>query len=181
MVKDNKFNELIDKDKKLYEPNDRTCDALLLQFKEPKIYDLTIPDGYNIYSLVVIAGKIMNRKKVNPKEVNCISTNHSHCPLKKEYLSKLSKRVSEGISQVLRESRNEYSLLYIYLCQQEIFANEWFFGHGTWHRFRDGEREKAEQRTKNYFNEKELSEFDKIGEIIQPYIGITNSAAKVKS
>ncbi len=158
----------------------RTCEAILLQFKEPKIYDMIIPDEYNIYSLVVIAGKIMNKEKVNPKKVNCITTNHSHSPLRKEYLSKLSKKVSEGISQVLRKSRGGHSSLYIYLSQQEKFANEWFFGHGTWHRFRDGEREKAEQRTKNYFNKKELSEFDKIGEIIQPYIGLTNSAAKVK-
>ncbi|GAF87778.1 unnamed protein product, partial [marine sediment metagenome] len=150
--------------------NRGTCDALLLQFKEPKIYDMTIPSAYNIYSLIVIAGEIMNGKKIDPKKVNCISTNHDDNFLSKEHLSKLSKKVSEGIFNVVDEFRDAYSFLYHYLNKQSLFAHEWFFGHGDWYRFRDKEREKAEQRITNHFNKKELSEFNEIGKIIQPYI-----------
>ncbi len=37
-------------------------------------------------------------------------------------------------------------------------------------KLKDGQKEKLEERTKSYFNSQELSDFDKIGQIIQPYI-----------
>lgn len=161
---------------------DRICDALLLQFKEPKVRDLTIPDEYNVYSLVVIAGKILDGQKVNPKEVNCGSTGHDYSFLEKEYFSKLLPKVSNGLFSILKiESKGEKSHLYYYLGNDYIFGCEWFFGAGDWYRFRDGQRGKAEQRVEDYFSKKEIGDFNEVGRIIQPYIGLTNSACKIKN
>jgi hypothetical protein len=161
----------------------QTCGAILLQFREPKFYDLTIPDAYNIYSLVVIAGKIMCGEKVNLENVNCITTCHDLdiAPLREEYLFTLSPRVSKGLFNILKESRTEHSPLTLYMNEMnDSIAHEWHFGHGDWYRFREGKREKIEKEILSYFNNLELVDFNHIGEIIQPYIGLTNSPAKCK-
>lgn len=157
------------------------CDAILIQFKEPKIYDLTIPDAYNIYSLFVIAGKIMNGQKIKKEKVDCVTTNHSMAPLRPDYFSKLSKRVYKGIFEVLNHCRGEPVYMEQYLnVYEDVFGHEWHCGWGDWYRFRNSEKEKAEKRVEDYFGKKEISDFNNIGEIIQPYIRLTNSAAKCK-
>jgi hypothetical protein len=162
---------------------DRTCDALLLEFKEPKVYDLTIPDEHNLHSLVVIAGRILNGQKVDPKKVNCVTTSHEiyENRLLEEKFSLLSPKVSKGLFNILKvRERGEKSDLYWYLHHEDLFGHEWHMLRGDWYRFRDGQRGRAEQRVQDYFDKKEIEDFNKVGKIIQPYIGLTNSACKIK-
>lgn len=152
-----------------------------MQFKEPKVYDLTIPSAHDIYSLVVIAGEIMNGEIINLEKVNCITTQHDIARLKEKNLSHLSPRVSKGLFDILFEPRNENSKLNNYLKDSSyLFGHEWHFGEGDWFRFREGKRNETEKEVRNYFNKTELNDFDKIGKIIKPYIGLTNSVAKTK-
>ena len=158
-----------------------TCGALLLQFKRPIVYYLSIPDAYDICSLVVIAGKIMNGEEINPADVNCITTSRSNWEnkLKEEYFSKLAPRVSSGLIKVLDEPRDELSLLEKHLdWTSSIFGYEWHRSKGDWYRFREGKREQVEKEVLAYFSELELADFDKIGSLFQPYIGLTNSPCK---
>ncbi len=161
----------------------QTCEALLLQFKKPIVYDLSIPSAYNICSLVVIAGKIMSGEEINPAEVNCITTSHSYWEnrLKEEYFSKLSPKVSKGLMKVLDEPRDDSSLLEKYLgWTSSIFGHEWHHGKGDWYRFREGKREETEKKVRAYFSDSELADFDKIGNLFQPYIGLTSSECRLK-
>ncbi|MFZ1970943.1 MAG: hypothetical protein WAU65_02060 [Candidatus Nanoarchaeia archaeon] len=158
----------------------QTCGALLLQFKEPKVYDLTIPDDYEIYSLVVIAGKILNGEKVDPTEVNCTTTRHHNHPLREEYFSNITKKVSKGLMSVLDESKEKNSSMYYYLkYMSNTLGHEFHIGNGDWFRFREGKRKCIEEEVRSYFSSLELCHFEKIGSLFRPYIGLTDSLPKV--
>ncbi len=163
------FNFMIRNIEKQVEYKKRTCEAILLQFDRPLIYDLSIPSPENIYSLLFVAGEITNGKKVTLSEFWEIMDEEDLCGnfLTENHFSKLSKKVSKGIIH-LWDAEDGFSLRE-YLKQKNIFANEWVDNYGSLYRFRDGEREKAELRVKGYFTEKESSDFDKIGEIINLY------------
>jgi hypothetical protein len=163
------FNSMIKNIEKQVEYKKRTCDAILCQFDKPLIYDLFIPSPENIYSLMFVAGEITSGKRITLSKFweimdeedlygNFLTENH---------FSKLSKKVSGGIIH-LWDAEDGFSLRE-YLKQKNIFGNEWVDNYGSLYRFRDGEREKSEQRIKGYFTEKESSDFDKIGEIIRLY------------
>jgi len=172
---------MLDEFNKSYEFRTRTCETLLLQFKTPQVYDLTTPDAYSIYGLVVIAGRIMNGEKINQSEVNCVTTNIRWHPLEEHHLSTLSPRVSQGLMEILHESREKNSFLTNYMRgRSDLFAHEWHVGEGTWFRFRDGKREKLEKEVESYFTKIELKDFDKIGNLFQPYISRVSSPAKAK-
>lgn len=161
---------------------ERTCEALFLQFKEPIVYDLYIPNCHEIYSLIVIAGKILNGQKIIPSKVNCISTRQDVFEniLKKEYFSGLSKKVFFGIHNSIDESKQKHSELFNYMMYREdILGSERHITKGTWFRFREGKRKEIEDIVNNYFKTFELEDFDKIGKIIKPYIGLTNSPGKL--
>lgn len=66
-----------------------------------------------------------------------------------------------------------------YLNNQGIFRMEWIFGHGTWHNYREGEREKAEQRVIKYLPLEHIRKINLIGESFQEYIGLTNSPCEI--
>jgi hypothetical protein len=38
------------------------CDALLLEFKEKQVYDLSIPDSYHIYGLVNLSTGVLSNE-----------------------------------------------------------------------------------------------------------------------
>ncbi len=163
--------------KKEYEIKCNFCDALLLQFKKPIRYDLTIPNGYHIYNLFVVADKIMKGGRINKKGIYLMQ--HDFEYISEKSFPHLSKKVSKGLIDVLRDSRRETSFLQDYMeRRKDIFGRDWFFGYGDLFRFRDGEREKAELRVSNTFSKEELAEFNKIGEIIQPYIKYVHSTTK---
>lgn len=151
-----------------------TSNALLLQFKKPLILDLSIPEPYEVGYLVAISNRIMNGEEINPESVTCRTSNlkyNSKQYLKKDSLSKISPRVSEGLLGILKDSRDEDSFLCNHmLLNQHLFSSDFFYGKGNWFRFRDGMREQTETEVRRYFNQEELSDFEKIGELFQPYI-----------
>jgi hypothetical protein len=150
----------------------QTCGALLLQFKEPKVYDLSIPDDNEIYFLVATAGKILNKEITCPEKGEFRTTVGN--PLKEEYFSFFSPRVSKGLIDILDKSTGN-SLLYYYMKQmRETLSSEWNKGAGTWFRFREGKREGVEKEVKSYFDKLELVDFDKLGETFAPYVGMMN-------
>ncbi|MCL5018304.1 MAG: hypothetical protein M1416_00860 [Candidatus Pacearchaeota archaeon] len=163
------FTDMIKNIERQVEYKKRTCDAILLQFDRPLIYDLFIPPPENIYSFMFVAGETISGKKITLPEFWEIMDEEDLYGsfLTENHFSKLSKKVSEGIIH-LWDAKDGFSLRE-YLKQKNIFANEWVDNYGSLYRFRDGEREKAEQRVKGHFNEKELSDFDKIGEVIHTY------------
>jgi len=157
-----------------YELKNQTCGGLLLQFKRPIVYDLTIPDAFHIKNLVAISGRLISGEEINPESVTCITSNPHYVDsqrLKKEYLSSFSPRISEGLMKILYDSREEDSFLARYMRYKDhILANEWHIGKGTWYRFREGKREQVEKEVRAYFNELELTDFEKVGSLFQPYI-----------
>jgi hypothetical protein len=162
-----------------------TSNALLLQFKNPVIYDLSIPDPYEVGYLIAISNRIMNGEEINPESVTCVTSNpkYNHKQyLKKDSLSKVSPRVSEGLLGILKDSREEYSFLCDYmLSNPQLFSNNFFHGKGTWFRFRDGMREQTEKEVMEYFNQEEFSDFEKIGNLFQPYIERVGASHPCKS
>jgi len=164
-----------DKDfKEEYELKDKTCGALLLQFREPKVYDLAIPCAYHIKALVAISGRIMKGEEINPLDVDCITSNperNNLQRLKKEYFSEISPRVSEGLMKILEDSREEDSFLSFYMGNSpETLAHEWHMGKGDWYRFREGKREEITEEVLKYFNSSEFADFYKIKVLFRPYI-----------
>lgn len=150
----------------------QTCGALLLQFKEPKVYDLSIPDYNEIYFLVATAGKIIKNEITFPEKVKSREVIGS--PLKEEHFSCFSPRVSKGLINILDNSEGN-SVLFFYMKQmKETLSSEWNSGAGTWFRFREGKREEIEKEVKAYFNELELIDFDRLGKTFAPYVGILN-------
>ncbi len=152
----------------------QTSYAIFLQFKTPQVSDLAIPDATNIKYLVTISGRLMNGEDIKPEEITCVTSNprynHSQYWRKGKFFSSLSPRVSEGIEKILEESYDENSFLELIMFHGDILGNEWNYGFGTWYRFREGKREKVEREVKQYFNEQELGDFDKIGNLFQPFI-----------
>lgn len=161
----------LDEWKKESEFKDKTCESLLLQFKEPKVCGLTIPNAYYVYSLVAISGRILNGEKINPEDINCATSRHNFNFLKEEYFSQLSPRVSEGLMKILNSRKEEYSPLEQYMSSlSNILYYEFHFGEGTWFKIRDSKKEKLEKEVLEYFNKEELDDFNKIGTLFQPYI-----------
>ncbi len=161
------------------------CDALLLQFREPKCFDLEIPDSYNIYSLVNLSLRVLSREKISPSEINCISTCHdiyeNLISIKKLEKVLKDEELSTKLFDTLKEPRDEPSLLKLYLCHYENrFGSEWHCMKGDWYRFRLGEREKAERRVSDYLPTSHIEKIKLIGDTFQPYIGLTDSACKCK-
>ena len=162
-----------------------TSNALLLQFKKPLIYDLSIPDSYEVGYLVAISNRIMNGEEINPESVTCVTSNpkYNHKQyLKEDSLSKISPRVSEGLLRILKDSREEDSFLCDYMySNQHLFSNDFFYGKGTWFRFRYGMREQTEKEVMEYFNQEEFADFEKIGNLFQPYIERVGASHTCKS
>lgn len=87
------------------------CDAILLQFKEPKVYDLRIPDGREIYSLIDLSLKKLSGRRINPRKVNCVSTDIEEYKnvISFERLEKVlnNKNLSERIFKMIKKRRNK--------------------------------------------------------------------------
>jgi hypothetical protein len=157
-----------------YDFNVATSNALLLQFKKPLFFDLSMPDPYSIAYLVAISNRIIDGENISPGSVTCITSNPTYNPkqyLRKDSLSGVSPRVSNGLLDILKYSRDEDSFLSNYMMfNTRLFSNDWIPGKGTWFRFRDGMRVETEKMVNEYFGPKELCDFEKIGNLFQPYI-----------
>jgi hypothetical protein len=161
------------------------CDALLLEFKNPVVYDLSMPSAYNIYSLINLSLEILSGKKIKPKEVNCVSTCHDYNKNKISF-NKLNsvlknKNLSEKLFNCLDEPYESRSVLKEYLeFHPNKFRWEWFGGYGDWFEFRNGMRENVKKEVEEILPPKEYSKIKLLGEIFQPFVGLTNSTAKIK-
>jgi len=155
--------------------------AIALQFTQPKVYDLSIPDAYNVKSLFKISCDVLSGKKINKKDVNCISTSHQFNPLTQDDLKLMKKNYGNCAEDIwltqYQQYRDSTSVMQDVLHHDDIFRHEWFYGAGDWYEFRTGLREKLTNEIKL---KKELQEAirDFCGKF-QPYIGITNSAATI--
>jgi hypothetical protein len=154
--------------KKDYEFNTNTCLALLLQFKTPIVYDLTMPDATDIKRLAIISGRILNGEIITSEEITCVTSNSRYDS--RQYLEKgkfftsLSPRVCKGMEDVFLEDRETDSFLFRLMgLYGHLLSNEWYPGKGTLYKFREGKRAESEIKVKSYFNNEELSDFDKIG------------------
>jgi hypothetical protein len=160
------------------------CDALLLEFKELKVYDLSIPSAYDIYSLVNLSFRVLSGEKILPSEVNCLTTSHDFSQ-SRIFLRNLESVLNENklascLYNSLTEHKDESSLLSWYLSNfNSRFSSEWFPGKGDWYKFRTGEREKAENRVSKYIPALHIKKINIIGDKFQEYIGLTNSPCKI--
>jgi len=161
------YEELFHNDKDKFELMENTANALLLQFKEPLKYDLTIPSSKSILRLLNIFQDGREGKIIFPDKVNCLYPSYQEKPINFNFNHKYSKRVEEGLNLCFGlKSRYDTFPLELHLnWNPEIFGNEGFF-----YRFREGKKEYLEVQVENYFNENELKIFRGIGKFAQPYL-----------
>ncbi len=176
--------------KEEYERDYIYCDALLIQFRIPKVFDLRIPDPEDISSLVDLGIKKMLGRRVNPLEVNCLSTSNQEYSITKfnriekalndqELSERIFKMIrEEGTCEINFKNKSQKSIKN-YLNHQRIFRMEWIFGHGTWYNYREGEKEKAELRVKRYIPLEHVRKINLLGESFQEYIGLTSRPCEI--
>ena len=111
-----------------WEKESAWLDVILLSFIKPIIYDYPIPDGDG----------------TSTHAINTIKE------LKK--LEKIPNSICDILLDCLYSSRSEYSKLYYHLGNNDKFGNEWFYGYGTLYRWRNGEREKAQERINKHIS-----------------------------
>lgn len=130
-----------------YEKRHAIVDAILLAYEKHILYDYPIPNAHEVCSLV------------------------------KMYLEKTDKKLPEKFKNKIREAiwaaKDEYSNLEDYLRHHENkFGHEWFYGYGTLHRWRPGQREEAEKRVKKHLTSTEQKHLPHLHD----HIRITNKA-----
>jgi len=75
----------------------------------------------------------------------------------------MSKNLQNRIWEAVQASRDEYSILESHLIHANCqFGSEFFYGHGTFYRWRRGERAKAQARVRKYFTEAERKQLAKM-------------------
>ena len=98
-------------------------DAILLAFTTPQVYDYGIPPKDRVRTLV----RMSRDRRRFPAEFN------------------------DEVGELVAAYRDEYCPLEWYLTQCDtVFGCEFFYGVGTWHRWRPGEAEKAQIRVDKY-------------------------------
>jgi hypothetical protein len=147
-----------------------SANALLLQFKEPLIYDLTIPNFPNIKTLMHILIEDLQGNKINPSDVDCLTCTDYSDIIKFDSCNLFSNKVKKGLEFCFnRQEKYDIPPLEVHLASQDIFGSEWVFGYGNLYRFRDGKKEEIQKQVEEYFDKMELEAFKKIGEFIMPY------------
>jgi len=164
-----------------------TTHALLTRFTKPIFLDLYIPDEYNTRKLMFVLRDNLLGKKVNPKELNCLSYHDE--PLKWDGFERLEGRIGKGIElafkymgdyDIDRPHRDDaWYIAERVISNNHLFGREHFVGFGTMHRYRDEKRQEFSKQAKHFFTSKESAEFDRIWTILKPYVGKTNSPAKI--
>jgi len=161
----------------------RTCDALLLQFKEPIAPDFpefVIPSARDIEELVYIAGEILSGREVNPLDVDNLYGAYEHRVSSKQF-SLLPERVREGIPAAFdRAHCDAASTMDIYLsglCGR--VESRWVYLFGDSYGFVEGGRREAQERVRKFFDREELAGFEKVGQLFLPYVKRLHVPAKV--
>lgn len=162
------YEELFHNEKEKFNLMKNTANGLLLQFVEPIKYDLTIPSDTGILRLLNIFQDWQKGKIISPEEVNCLYPAYVDKPIDFDFGYNSSKRIEEGLNLCfgLNSKYDTFPLRLHLNWNKNIFGNE-----GSFYRFREGMRENIEVQVSNYFDESELKIFERIGKIIQPYVG----------
>lgn len=153
----------------------KTCDALILQFKEPYKYDLEIPPFEKIVRGIIVAGRILNKQDLNLEEMarQILYGDLINNRFEKEYFNGLSKRVHNGIAQVLmmKDRYTESHLRWYLNAYEQRLGRERISGeYDPYYRFRKGEREKTQKEVQEYFAPEEIKDFERIGNLFRDYI-----------
>jgi hypothetical protein len=142
-----------------------SANALLLQFKEKIKYDMTIPCAGDIKRLLFIFQDGFDGKIINPSNVDCCIPNYSDKPFKLDFEDKFSSIIQGGLELCfMKEDKYDRYPMDIHLRDKSVFGDE-----DNFFRFREGMREKIQIQVNSYFNKKELSAFEQIGNFIKPY------------
>ncbi len=150
------------------ELEDRTIEALLLGFRKPLHLEYQIPSSHRVALATIYAVQSLcgfDYASAGCGDEICLGWKWVANP------EKLGKRVREGIQFVLeRADRESNSSLDLYmLCHPSKLAREWFSMKGDLHRFRRGERKKAEERVKAYWKSEELQDFRNLHKYMRDY------------
>lgn len=150
------------------ELEDRTIEALLLGFRKPIHFDYPIPSSYGVTLATIYAVRSLcgfDYASAGCGDETCLGWNWVANP------EKLGKKVREGIQFILeRTDRESNSSLDLYmLCHPSRLASEWFPMKGDLHRFRRGERKKAEERVKAYWTPEEQKNFRQLHKFMREY------------
>jgi hypothetical protein len=150
---------------KIHEFEDRICDALVLGFgEEPIKYDYYIPQVYDARQIIIGSFK------------DCLGSRKEGYDDRRAR-KVFGKKVSEGLYRAVFEihysgpysdATNYFSNFYLGgFGNERIFCSEWFADGGELKKFREGEREKAEERVEKYFTEFQLGRLNVLQEAIQ--------------
>jgi len=115
-------------------------DAIVLSFVDNIQYDYPIPPTHDVKNLALEAMR----------------------------LHEWPKAFKAKVTDAVRSPRGEYSILEYYLGSEIRFGSEFFYGYGILKRWREGEREKAEERVKKYMSARDRKLVEKLQEILRP-------------
>ena len=77
------------------------------------------------------------------------------------------KAFKDKVFGLVRAGKDENSMLESYIhLSGFLFGNEWFYGYGSLYRWREGQREKAQERVEKYLTTKDKNNFKKLQEAI---------------
>lgn len=135
--------------KKQFELHDRTIQALLLQFRKKIKNGNRIPSPHRI-------GEILKS-------------------IPKEQRDNFQQRVREGLYHILArgisgpEESENYLEGYMFSrgYGEKVLEWDWIDWFGDLFKFRRGKRKEAVEEVRGYWNEKELADFQKIGQVLR--------------
>jgi len=164
-------------------PEEFVCSALLLQFKKPIVYDLSIPDEHSIPRLVKLGAMVLGGEQVPVASVNCCfpNLNAGNCLVPKNLIDVFAdKKIAEELFNVLRSSREDYNRLEDFLSYEILFRRESPRGFGHFYEFRTGSRELFQRAVEKHFSETQQKDFQNLGKAFQPYVARINSSCPAK-
>ena len=162
------------------------CQGMLLGFDKFVVHDLSIPDPYNITSLVKLACSIVSGEEVKPKAVNCVTTSHQFNPLTLNDVATMAKLYGQDDAEdfylaVKAISRDSSSIMELELSNDWVYRHEWFFGRGDWYEFRTGKREEANQAVHGGLKRATIEHLLDLTQTFAPFVGLTNGSCKCES
>jgi len=129
----------LEKNREVWNKKNALRDALLMGFQKPIKYDYPIPEKSDVVYLI--------RKACN----NVV----------------ISRKLKKKIQSLVMDRYESNTILADHLVNEQKFGNEFFFGYGTLHRWRFGEREKALQNIEKYISKEDIQDLHKIEEYIR--------------
>lgn len=160
-----------------------TAHAILTRFVDPIVYDLCIPDENNTRKLLQILGDRLDGKKLDPEKINYFS--HDNKIVSSDLFAGLDGRVGTGIEAAFKfrgfedishVPRDNHWSIFEEIFSIEDFTREGLPGYGIFYKYREGKRRQFIKEVNEFFTSKEINEFNRVYDILKPYIGRTNGA-----